>query len=66
VVAFSDFGTVQNDVSLSDFRVTAGAGVRVQVPGMGPVPIALDWAVPIVKQDFDREQLFSFYIGINR
>jgi outer membrane protein insertion porin family len=66
VVAFSDFGTVDEDVSLDDFRVSVGAGLRIQVPGMGPVPIALDWAVPVVKQDFDREQLFSFYIGINR
>jgi len=66
IVAFSDFGTVDTDVTLDNFRVSVGAGVRVQVPGMGPVPIALDWAVPVVKQDFDRDQLFSFYIGINR
>jgi outer membrane protein insertion porin family len=65
-VAFTDFGTVDSDVTLDNFRLSVGAGVRVTVPGMGPVPIALDWAVPIVKQDFDREQLFSFYIGINR
>jgi outer membrane protein insertion porin family len=65
-VAFTDFGTVDEDVSLDKFRVAVGAGLRVTVPGMGPVPIALDWAVPVVKQDFDRDQLFSFYIGINR
>ena len=65
-VAFTDFGTVEEDVTLDNFRVSAGAGVRVTVPGMGPVPIALDWAFPIVKQDFDRDQIFSFYIGINR
>jgi outer membrane protein insertion porin family len=66
VVAFSDFGTVDTNVTFDNFRVTAGAGLRIQVPGMGPVPIALDWAVPIKKTDFDRTQLFSFYIGINR
>jgi outer membrane protein insertion porin family len=66
VVAFTDFGTVDNDVSLDNFRVTVGGGVRVQVPGMGPVPIALDWGVPLVKEGFDRTQVFSFYIGINR
>lgn len=65
-VAFTDFGTVDSDVTLDNFRLSVGAGVRVTVPGMGPVPIALDWAVPVIKQDFDREQLFSFYIGINR
>lgn len=66
VVGFTDFGTVEETITLNNFRVSVGAGLRIQVPGMGPVPIALDWAVPIVKQDFDREQLFSFYIGINR
>lgn len=66
VVAFSDFGTVEEDVTFDNFRVSVGAGLRVQVPGMGPVPIALDWAVPVKKASFDREQLFSFYIGINR
>uniref|UniRef100_A0A7C2JXW3 POTRA domain-containing protein n=1 Tax=Schlesneria paludicola TaxID=360056 RepID=A0A7C2JXW3_9PLAN len=66
VVAFSDFGTVDEDVTLDNFRLSVGAGLRVTVPGMGPVPIALDWAVPILREDFDREQLFSFYIGINR
>lgn len=66
VVAFSDFGTVDEDVTFDNFRVAVGGGLRIQVPGMGPVPVALDWAVPVVKSDFDREQLFSFYIGINR
>lgn len=66
VVAFSDFGTVDEDVTLDNFRLAVGGGLRIQVPGMGPVPIALDWAVPVLKTDFDREQLFSFYVGINR
>ncbi len=66
VVAFTDFGTVDEDVTFDNFRVAVGGGLRIQVPGMGPVPVALDWAIPVVKSDFDREQLFSFYIGINR
>lgn len=66
VVAFSDFGTVEEDVQFDNFRMSVGGGLRIQVPGMGPVPVALDWAVPVLKSDFDREQLFSFYIGINR
>ncbi len=66
VVGFTDFGTVDLDASLDKFRLSVGAGLRITVPGMGPVPIALDWAVPVVRQDFDRDQLFSFYIGINR
>jgi outer membrane protein insertion porin family len=66
VVAFSDFGTVEEDVQFDNFRLAVGGGLRIQVPGMGPVPVALDWAVPVIKSDFDRTQLFSFYIGINR
>ena len=65
-VAFTDFGTIDSDVSLDKFRMTVGGGLRVMIPAMGPVPIALDWAVPIVQVDGDNEQLFSFYIGINR
>lgn len=66
VVGFTDFGTVDNDASFDKFRLSVGAGLRITVPGMGPVPIALDWAVPVLREDFDRDQLFSFYIGINR
>jgi outer membrane protein insertion porin family len=66
VVTFSDFGTVNNNVSLDNFRLSVGAGLRVSVPMMGPVPIALDWAVPILKEQTDKTQLFSFYIGVNR
>lgn len=66
VVTFSDFGTVTDQASLSDFRVSVGAGLRITVPMMGPTPIALDWAVPLTKVDSDKTQLFSFYIGVNR
>lgn len=65
-VTFSDFGTVTDNVSLNDFRVSVGAGLRITVPMMGPTPIALDWAVPLALKDTDRTQLFSFYIGLNR
>jgi len=66
VVTFSDFGTVNDKVSLSDFRVSVGAGLRVTVPMLGPTPLALDWAVPIVRDPNDRTQLFSFFMGLNR
>ena len=32
---------------------------------MGPVPLAFDFAFPIASEDFDREQIFSFYVGVN-
>ena len=66
VVAFSDFGTVDDRVSMSNFRATAGFGLRVVIPAMGPVPLAFDFAFPIRTQSIDNEQIFSFYVGINR
>ncbi len=66
VVAFSDFGTVETEVSVADFRVTAGFGLRVVIPAMGPVPLAFDFAFPVRSQKFDDERMFSFYVGINR
>ena len=66
VVAFSDFGTVDESVSLSKFRTSVGFGFRVVIPAMGPVPLAFDFAFPILAQDDDQERIFSFYVGINR
>lgn len=66
MVFFSDFGTVEEDVSLDQFRVSVGAGLRLTVPAMGPVPVALDFSVPLAKESFDQTQVFSFYVGFTR
>ena len=66
VVGFTDFGTVNDQVSLSNFRLSVGGGLRIVVPAMGPVPIALDLAVPLMKEQSDIQQIFAFYIGVNR
>ena len=55
--------TVERTVELTNYRVTAGLGLRIVVPMLGPVPIALDFGVPIVKGPDDRKQLFSFWLG---
>lgn len=65
-VVFSDFGTVEADAGFEQYRVSVGAGIRLQVPAMGPVPLAFDFGFPIVKEDFDDRRVFSFYVGINR
>lgn len=62
-VAFIDSGTVEPKISLDSYRVAAGAGLRLVVPMLGPVPIALDFGFPIVKGDNDRTQVFSFWVG---
>ena len=66
MVAFTDFGTVQQDVGFEDFRVSAGVGCRLVIPAMGPAPIAFDFAWPIVDQKTDTRRMFSFYVGFTR
>lgn len=65
-VAFCDFGTTEPNVSINDFRVAPGLGLRITVPAMGPAPIALDFAWPVVRADTDDTQVFSFFIGFMR
>jgi outer membrane protein assembly complex protein YaeT len=62
-VTFVDTGTVEENVSISDYRVSVGFGLRIVVPMLGPVPIALDFGFPIVKESFDNKQVFSFWVG---
>ena len=66
VVGFSDFGTVDESVSLNKFRTSVGFGLRIVIPAMGPVPLAFDFAFPVLAEDEDDERIFSFYVGINR
>lgn len=65
-VVFCDFGTVEDRVEIKDFRVAPGVGLRVQIPAMGPAPIALDFAFPVAKADTDDERVFTFNVGFMR
>jgi outer membrane protein insertion porin family len=62
-VAFCDTGTVERQVEIRDYRVSVGVGLRIVVPMMGPLPIALDIGFPIVRAPNDHEQAFSFWVG---
>jgi outer membrane protein insertion porin family len=62
-VAFIDSGTVEQNVDLKNYRVAAGGGVRIVVPMLGPVPIALDFGYPVVRAQGDIKQVFSFWLG---
>jgi outer membrane protein insertion porin family len=66
VVGFSDFGTVDQDVSMDNFRLSLGFGVRMIIPAMGPAPIALDFAWPLLDEKTDDRRVFSFYVGFTR
>ena len=67
-VAFCDFGTVEPNLQIkgSDFRVAPGLGLRISMPALGPAPIALDFAVPVLKAPNDHSQVFSFNVGVAR
>jgi outer membrane protein insertion porin family len=65
-VVFTDFGTVESNVSINNMRVAPGVGLRITLPAMGPAPIALDFAVPVAYAPYDSKQLFSFFVGFAR
>ena len=67
-VVFCDFGTVEERPRLDadTFRVAPGVGLRISVAALGPAPIALDLAVPVMHADGDDIENFSFFVGLLR
>lgn len=65
-VVFVDHGTVNESISLDNYRVAPGVGLRVTVPAMGPAPIALDFAFPVTGPATDEERVFTFNVGFSR
>ncbi len=64
VVGFVDTGTLNNAVSLANYRVSVGTGIRLYLPQFGQAPLAFDFAFPLVKEDTDDEQFFSFSVDL--
>jgi outer membrane protein insertion porin family len=62
-VVFVDAGDVEPSVRFGTIRTSVGAGVRVLLPFFGQTPLAIDFAVPITKDDTDEKQLISFSFG---
>ncbi|MCK4626207.1 MAG: outer membrane protein assembly factor BamA [Phycisphaerae bacterium] len=62
-VVFLDSGTVEKNIEIEDYRVSAGFGLRLQIPFFGPVPMSLDFGFPLNKAEHDDTQLVSFSIG---
>ncbi|HWB19798.1 MAG TPA: BamA/TamA family outer membrane protein, partial [Phycisphaerales bacterium] len=60
-VVFIDSGTVTNDPGFDQYRVSVGLGIRLYIEQFGQLPIAFDFGFPVLKQDSDDEQLFSFF-----
>lgn len=59
-VAFVDSGTVET----GHYRASVGAGIQLLIPQwFGPVPMRFQLASPFLKDDSDKEEIFSFSIG---
>jgi outer membrane protein insertion porin family len=63
---FIDAGTVEESVEINNFRVTPGFELRVNIPALGPVPLAIGIGVPIVHAPGDDIQNFHFFVGVSR
>jgi len=61
---FVDHGTVERDFAIRNYRVSVGTGLRLNIPALGPLPLALDFAVPVVQGPNDHKQLFSLSVGL--
>ena len=59
-VVFIDSGTVNDDLGISQYRIGVGIGIRLYIPQLGPTPMAFDFAVPLMKQENDKTEVFSF------
>jgi outer membrane protein insertion porin family len=62
-VVFTDVGKVEEDWDVGKLRSSAGAGIRLVLPFLGQIPVAVDVAFPITKDDEDETQFFSFSFG---
>jgi len=62
-VLFLDQGTVEENISISSWRAAAGFGVRLTLDFFGPVPMAFNFAWPVLEEDEDETQVFSFTLG---
>jgi len=59
-VVFLDSGTVET----GRYRASVGAGIQLLIPQwFGPVPMRFQLASPVLKDDSDKEEVFSFCVG---
>ncbi|MEM6755948.1 MAG: outer membrane protein assembly factor BamA [Planctomycetota bacterium] len=63
-VVFTDQGTLLEDAGFEDWRVSIGTGLRIKVPFLGQAPFAVDVALPLLSEDRDEEQFFSFDLAV--
>ena len=61
---FLDTGTVESEVEVTTYRAAVGVGIRWIIPLFGPVPMSLDFAFPLNKDDDDDDQVLNFSFGM--
>ncbi len=60
LLLFVDTGTVET----GPYRVSVGTGLQILIPQwFGPVPMRFEVSVPVMKDDEDDTQVFSFSVG---
>ena len=62
-VCFIDSGTIEEDPTITAYRISAGFGLRWTMPLFGPVPMSFDFGFPLAKDKDDETQIFSFSLG---
>ncbi len=62
-VTFLDMGTVEEGFEITGWRAAIGFGLRIYADFFGPVPIVLDFGIPIIDEEDDETQIFNFSIG---
>ena len=65
-VTFIDAGKADRDIgdfSLGNVRASFGFGARISLPIFGRAVISLDWAFPLLQENRDELQRFSFNVG---
>lgn len=63
-VIFIDSGTIEDDFGLDSYRVSIGTGLRIYLAAFGQAPLALDFGFPIVDEETDEREVFSFSVDL--
>ena len=60
---FVDSGKADESINFDRFRLSSGVGLRLNVPFLGRSTISIDYGIPIIKEEEDETQAFSFNFG---
>lgn len=63
-VVFMDLGTVTDEPGFDDLRLSLGVGLRLSIPQFSQIPLAFDFGFPVLREETDRERVFSFTVDL--